>query len=102
MSVKSLTVNFLLSLGVCVSCLIGDKLVELSRLPILKAICDNLTHGVVGLLSAILLVINIKEKLQHKESCGLVTLCLLISCVIDVDHFIAAKSMQLVVSNIIY
>lgn len=98
-ALRNLAVNFLVSLGICATCVIGDKLVELSRNAVLKAICDNLTHGIVGFLSAILLVINFKEKLLHKESYCLAVLCLLISCLIDVDHFIAAKSMRLMVSN---
>ncbi|CAO1409211.1 unnamed protein product [Diamesa tonsa] len=72
------------------TCYFGDKLVQRTiKNHVLRAIFDNLTHGLIGLFSAATLFINDKEKLY------LAGVCMVLSSIIDADHFIAAKSLKL-------
>ncbi|CAO1400824.1 unnamed protein product [Diamesa serratosioi] len=72
------------------TCYFGDKLVQRThKNHVLRAIYDNLTHSLIGLFSAAILLINDKDKLY------LAGVCMVLSSIIDVDHFIAAKSLKL-------
>lgn len=74
----------------------GDKLVEYEENLILRAVSDNLTHGLVAGLSWTLIVI------LSKESVALnilnIVVCSVLSSLIDLDHFIEAHSWKLNVS----
>lgn len=77
-------------------CIIGDKLVESIANPVLiRGICDNTVHGLVGLLTAMIIVVDTKNyKLASDESVLLVLCCTLVASLIDIDHFIEARSLK--------
>lgn len=60
-----------------------------------KAICDNLTHATVGFFSAIVIILKTDHRIVGMERIGLVVLSVLVSSLIDIDHFVAAKSLKL-------
>lgn len=98
MSITELLFNVstYLTLLIVVVALGGDYVVETSRSPVLKAINDNLTHGLIGGLSwMVYCVKRRKSRLIVFE----VVLCTLLSSLIDLDHFVAAKSVLLKVSS---
>lgn len=79
----------------------GDFLVERTKNKVQKAIFDNATHATIGGLSWFLLAFSLKKsntKSYHNFSDTLLFdtfLCTLISSFIDLDHFVAARSLQL-------
>ncbi|XP_031631048.1 transmembrane protein 267 [Contarinia nasturtii] len=78
-------------------CILGDFLVELNKeSAIRKAICDNATHTMVGLLGALIMIL---EKNHHRlpeiERISLIVMTMFASSFIDVDHFLVAKSFKL-------
>lgn len=86
----------LLSVCLGVTCLIGDNLVErFSNFAIFKAICDNFTHGLIGFLSAFLIVSELRDHVLWNERSLLIAACTIVSSLIDIDHFIAARSWNL-------
>lgn len=81
-------------------CILGDSLVDINHeLPILKAICDNLTHATIGTLSASILVRETYQHIDGIERITLIILCTLLSSFIDLDHFVVAKSLKLSVCH---
>merc|ERR1712071_263780 len=70
-------------------CLLGDQL--------LKALSDNITHVLIGVLSWFIIIYNVKtavsENLQTHPSQSAAAAA--ISSLIDIDHFIMAKSIHL-------
>jgi len=83
-------------------CLIGDKLLNVSSdHSLIKAVCDNVTHAFIGLLSSLIIVTYFKDRLSSYNSLFLIFLCFIISSFIDLDHFISAKSYKLQVSILI-
>lgn len=102
MSITDLLFNVstYLTLLIVVVALGGDYVVETSRSPVLKAINDNLTHGLIGGLSWMVYCVK-----RRKSQLGLrlivfeVVLCTLLSSLIDLDHFVAAKSVLLKVGS---
>lgn len=86
---KNWVINTALSLIIAVACVVGDKIVQSMSEPLSKALVDNLTHAIVGLLSAIIVFTDQWDKIYLSIA------CLLMSSFIDADHFIAAKSLKL-------
>lgn len=79
-------------------CVLGDQLVSWnSNSHLLKAICDNAAHAFIGLLSALTILLEIKRRLTWTEKVSLVIMSVLVSSLIDLDHFVAAKSLSLTV-----
>lgn len=79
-------------------CVCGDWLVGLnSNSPIAKAIFDNATHAGVGLLTAAILFIQLERRISSAERNAAIIVCCLVSSIIDIDHFIAARSWKLTV-----
>lgn len=80
-------------------CICGDSLTNnLKKLSLRKGMADNLTHGLIAAISWLLVLLPLKcqfefwlspNKLAQVVTCGLV------GCLIDVDHFITAKSLSL-------
>lgn len=91
---KSWIVNSLLSLAIAVTCLVGDNRLKSATNPLIKAAIDNATHGLIGLLSA-LIVISVQADKIH-----LAVVCMAMSSLIDADHFIAARSLKLSVRDL--
>lgn len=75
---------------ITVICLIGDILLRKTREPLQRAIFDNLTHGLVGFLTAQIIF----GWMRYRWMIG----CAVLACAIDVDHFIKARSFKLSVS----
>lgn len=77
--------------------IIGDSIVSHSKIQIFQAIFDNATHSIIGGLSWFLVCVCSK-----KYNSGViveVALCALIASLIDLDHFVVAKSLKLQVTN---
>lgn len=86
---KNWVVNSALSSIIAVICVFGDKKVQSTSEPLTKALIDNSTHAVVGLLSAMIIVADQLDKVH------LAVACMLLSSLIDVDHFLEANSLRL-------
>ena len=83
------------------TCIIGDLLlgvVQIKSSHLLRAAVDNGTHGLVGLLSWAIVVnptlIPVLELLKEPLLWEVV-LCGVLSSLVDLDHFLAAKSFKL-------
>ena len=81
-------------------CLLGDQLLTDLEDGLLKALSDNITHILIGVLSWFIIIYNVKtalsENLQtHLAQCAAAAA---ISSLIDIDHFIMAKSIHLEVN----
>ena len=73
-------------------CTIGDKLLNPALVPsgILRAISDSVTHGLVGFFSwAVITGLRSRADLLQ---CGV---SFMLASIIDLDHFIAARSLKL-------
>lgn len=82
------------------TCLLGDYLLnKYNNHHIIKSLTDNITHSLVGLFCAIIIVNYYQNNFCRTESLLLVLTSFLISSIIDVDHFIEAKSLSLIVST---
>lgn len=81
-----------------VTAITGDILVRTTNVHVYKAIFDNVTHGLIGMITWTIVSMNVRNKDALSRSFEVV-LCTLISSLIDVDHFIAAKSFHLKVRN---
>lgn len=94
---KQLLLSFLLVF----ICLTGDWLVQHVHKSVHgKAIFDNLTHGLVGLISASIIIDKFTSKLTTNDQVFLVLACFIFSALIDVDHFIEAKSFHIKVRKL--
>uniref|UniRef100_A0A1B0DLV0 Transmembrane protein 267 n=1 Tax=Phlebotomus papatasi TaxID=29031 RepID=A0A1B0DLV0_PHLPP len=60
-----------------------------------KALLDNTTHGIVGLLSTLLLTNHFRERLEVWEGPAMLLVAYLVASGIDADHFITARSLKL-------
>ncbi|XP_059616150.1 transmembrane protein 267 [Phlebotomus argentipes] len=86
-----------ISILLCFVCILGDFLTNRARNgSVTKALLDNTTHGVVGLLSALLPVGHFRERLGPWEGTGMLIVAYIVASAIDVDHFLEAKSLKLV------
>lgn len=91
--------QFILSCLLCITCILGDKLVDIYKSSnVAKALLDNLTHGLIGYIVGCIVADEFKDRLSAYEQLLLSTFCFFIASVIDVDHFIEAKSFNLHVS----
>ncbi|XP_034253297.1 transmembrane protein 267 [Thrips palmi] len=77
--------------------ILGDKLVQVNQHDDMKrALCDNMTHAVIGFLTWISVHCNLgKGAFSSGRVLAQCILCALISSAIDVDHFISARSFHL-------
>lgn len=77
-----------------VTCAVGDRtLKNVTLQPITKAMLDNMIHGLIGLFSGIIVLTD------HLDKIYLAIACMMMSSIIDADHFIAARSFKLAVRN---
>lgn len=77
-----------------VTAIIGDSLVSHSNLDVYKAIFDNSTHSIIGGLTWFIITLQLKNKSASFRIFE-IFLCALIASVIDLDHFLMAKSFHL-------
>lgn len=90
---KNWVVNLALSSVIAVTCAAGDKKLKSVPTSLKKVLLvDNAIHGIVGLFSVFITFMD------HSDLFYLAIACMMISSLIDVDHFIAAKSLKLSVS----
>lgn len=89
------------SVAILITCLVGDKnSVPVKDGDLAAAICDNLTHAIVGLFVWASVVLG-KSSIGSAHYLQILA-CGLISSIIDLDHFIAARSLSLKVCMIMY
>lgn len=93
-AVKQLT----LATIVACTCLLGDSLVDIFQTknrPLAAAICDNLTHGIIGALTTLLVLHHYHDRIPFAEHKLLIAFGFFAATIIDVDHFIEAQSIRL-------
>lgn len=94
--------KFFLTILVGFICISGDRLVDKNKNhPLLKAVSDNVTHGLIGLFSYLIVMIEYRTSVSISELFLLVGAGFIVSCGIDLDHFIMARSWKLVVSSVL-
>lgn len=87
-------INFVLSACVLITCMVGDKCMRMANKPqLFRAVADNISHALIGLFSCAIVVA------ENSDNFYLAVICLIISSLIDADHFISAKSFKLAVSK---
>lgn len=86
--------------GACLGivCIAGDRLVNISSNKYQKAVIDNLTHALIGLFTAMIFCFQSKRSILRADKYLLMVTCLIVSSIIDIDHFIVAKSWKLTVN----
>ena len=95
--VKNLVPLLILELLLLGACLLGDQLLGDLEDGLLKALSDNITHILIGVLSWFIIIYNVKTTLIENLQSSLVQ-CIAAaatSSLIDVDHFIMARSFHL-------
>ena len=92
-----------LLLFLLLTCIIGDYLLYNIENSFVKAVSDNITHGLVGFWTWLIIIYNVQCSFNSNFKLNWKSLlaALLISSIIDSDHFIQAHSLQLKV-NFIY
>uniref|UniRef100_A0A1A9UTT3 Transmembrane protein 267 n=1 Tax=Glossina austeni TaxID=7395 RepID=A0A1A9UTT3_GLOAU len=80
---------------VSVTCMLGDNFVDITQHPLLRALVDNATHAAIGALSGVAFAVQFYEKTTYFFGWLLMFTCFACSSLIDVDHFIAARSWNL-------
>lgn len=85
-----------LTILLILTALTGDYLVKISKSQLQKACLDNITHASIGAISWLIASISKMQPLRYSIKEAL--LCAALASVIDLDHFFAAKSMNIKVS----
>lgn len=93
---------FIYNILTTVICKCGDTLTQKQfNKNLMNALIDNGTHGAIGFTTGLTIITLIDKKYCNLlTKCLLVILCGCLSSLIDLDHFIAAKSLQLKVLSI--
>lgn len=82
------------------TCLLGDIIVDIvKQYELLRSLCDSLTHAIVGALSALVLVLKFHDRLPPDEQKLLVIFGFTAAALVDIDHFIEARSFRLKVNE---
>jgi hypothetical protein len=100
-SSNDLFIKLLLSLATSTICVTGDFVTVSGSFvtsDLARAFVDNLTHGAVGFFSSLIVVNEFHDQITSASRLLLVATCTLMSSFIDVDHFLAARSLSLRVS----
>ena len=86
--------------GILLICLLGDHLLSspVTKQTLIRAMADSLTHGLVGGISWAV-VTNVQLDRQRVLEW---IVCMGLAMSVDVDHFVAAKSLQLKVLKVYY
>lgn len=88
-------VRIVLTTLLTITCLLGDNFVELTQHPLLKALADNATHAIIGALTGIAFAVQFHERTSNLLGWFLIFTCFAVSSLIDLDHFIEARSLYL-------
>ncbi|RVE47646.1 hypothetical protein evm_007743 [Chilo suppressalis] len=89
-------INAVLTLGLFFTAVLGDYVVFRSNYitsQVIRAIVDNLVHATIGCLSA-LIFFNHDLNMTRHACLYNVTFCTLLSSLIDIDHFMVARSLH--------
>lgn len=85
-------------------CIVGDNFVlAASQGGVSKwfqSVCDNVTHGIVAAVATLILVQEFSNRLQLFEQRLLIAGGFVMASLMDVDHFIEARSIHLEVRDI--
>lgn len=95
--ISSAVISVLIIL-IIVTSLVGDYLVEQSNVHLHKALLDNATHASIAGISWLIVCFRLKYE-NVLNILGEALGCAALASVIDIDHFIVAKSMQLAVNS---
>ncbi|XP_050075591.1 transmembrane protein 267 [Anopheles maculipalpis] len=80
----------------CCVCIFGDKVTETVQKPaLLRACIDNATHATIGCIAAEILLHSLKYHTKNQEYWFLLLIATVVSSLIDLDHFIEARSFRL-------
>lgn len=74
------------------------QLDSIKTVPLRRSLVDNLTHIIIGVFSWLLCISY--EKLCHPWNIANCLLCGFFASIVDIDHFLMAKSLKLNVSVI--
>lgn len=80
---------------------VSDDVLQLDSIktvPLRRSLVDNLTHIIIGIFSWLLSICY--EKLYHPWNITSCLLCGFFAGIVDIDHFLMAKSLKLNVSII--
>lgn len=88
-------INLVLSVVIAVTCVVGDIKLRTVSKQLTKSIWDNAAHALIGFFSSTIILTN------HVDYLYLAVACMMMSSIIDVDHFIAARSVKLSVRTFI-
>lgn len=90
----AMLVNYIATIGLAAFCYLADDLMEtsfISGTTVLKAITDNAAHGIIAAWSwAITTSFSSTWKTIYE-----IIICFICSCGLDIDHFVAARSIKL-------
>lgn len=75
--------------------ILGDHLLKILTENVHKAIIDNSTHGLIGFISWLIVIIATKRKMSLSKRLLEAGLCGFVASIIDVDHFLYARSYRL-------
>ncbi|XP_056640717.1 transmembrane protein 267 [Diorhabda sublineata] len=78
---------------ICLTAFIGDTAVSYSKLQVFQALFDNATHFLIGGLSWSIVCFHSRDVSATGKIIEIFT-CSLLSSIIDLDHFIEAKSLK--------
>ncbi|XP_058123653.1 transmembrane protein 267 [Anopheles ziemanni] len=82
--------------ALCLVCLIGDKLSDaVEKPPLLRACIDNCTHVLIGLIASEIFLNGSTYNTAKHEYLLLLCEAAVVSSLIDLDHFIEARSFRL-------
>uniref|UniRef100_A0A7G3AFZ1 Transmembrane protein 267 n=1 Tax=Lutzomyia longipalpis TaxID=7200 RepID=A0A7G3AFZ1_LUTLO len=96
MFAKIFKLKIFLSFLLCFVCILGDYLTNRSKSrSVTKALVDNTTHGLVGLICGFILVGPFRERLTTCEAHSMLLVAYLVASGIDADHFLEARSFKL-------
>ena len=80
---------------------LGDHLLKIVTKNVHKAVVDSSTHGLIGFISWLIVVTALKRKVSISKRLLEAGFCGSVASIIDVDHFIYARSYKLEVIIII-
>ncbi|XP_075227402.1 transmembrane protein 267 isoform X1 [Lycorma delicatula] len=80
-----------LIIGTILTAIIGDYLLKKFVRDLIRGIIDSTTHGIIGLLSWFIVTLHIRNRYSKYE----IFCCGIFASLIDIDHFIKAKSFRL-------
>lgn len=95
--------SVLLSLSIGFTAIVGDHIVFNSKYSnsfLFRALIDNFVHASIGTVSALLFFL--KMDITRQACVYNVLLCTIVSSLIDLDHFIVAKSVYFKVNKPIF